>query len=387
MTRRAMGAPRRPDLGRAGASGPFSSCEPMTACTIKARESSEIRRIGGLLVGADPEGRAGQSGIPVVLMGLGEIGQAIARVVLARPDLRVVGAVDPHPSCAGRKLSEVIGAAAPDLEVAEDLADVVEAARGGVVLQATRSRFDEVLADLQEAVRAGLHVVSTCEELAWPWLYHDEAAGALDRLCHERNVAVLGTGVNPGFVLDRLPAVLAQVTGPVRHVRGVRVVDAARRRASLQRKIGVGLDERAFHDAVEKGEIGHVGLAESAALVAEGCVGIEEYEVDEDILPLLAEEDAEGVVRVSRGQVVGLHHEARVFAEDGREVVRLELTLALGAEDPRDEVTLDADPPVRVIVPGGISGDAATAYAVANAIPALVELRGIVSVLDLPAGR
>ena len=320
-------------------------------------------------------------------MGLGEIGQAIARAAIARPDLRIVGAVDPHPSLAGRRLSDAVGAPAPALVVAAKLADVAAAARGGVVLLATRSRFDEALPDLQEAVGAGLHVVSTCEELAWPWLRHDEEAAALDRLCHERNVAVLGTGVNPGFVLDRLPAVLAQITGPVRHVRGVRVVDVARRRAGLQRKVGVGLDERAFHDAAEREEIGHVGLAESAALVAEGCIGLEEYEVDEDILPLVAEEDTEGPVPVRAGQVAGLHQEVRVFAEDGREVVRLELTLAVGAQDPRDEIALDADPPVRLVVPGGISGDAATAHAVVNAVPALVELRGIVSVLDLPAGR
>jgi 4-hydroxy-tetrahydrodipicolinate reductase len=320
-------------------------------------------------------------------MGLGEIGQAIARAALARPDLRVVAAVDSHPSLAGRPLSEVLGALAPAITIVEDLAEVTALARGGVVLQATSSRFDEVLPELQEAVGAGLHVVSTCEELAWPWLRHDEEAAALDRLCHDRNVAVLGTGVNPGFVLDRLPAVLAQVTGPVRHVRGLRVVDVSHRRAALQRKVGVGLDERAFHDAAERGEIGHVGLAESAALVAEGCVGLEEYEVDEDIVPLLAEEDGAGAVPVRVGQVAGLHHEARVFAEDGREVVRLELTIALGAEDPRDEVVLDADPPVRLVVPGGIPGDAATAHAVVNAVPALVELRGIVSVLDLPAGR
>ncbi len=336
---------------------------------------------------ADPEGRAVQSGIPIVLMGLGEIGRAIGRAALARPDLRLVAAVDPHPSVVGRPLSEVLGIQAPGLTVAEDLADVAGAARGGVVLQATRSRFDEVLPDLREAVGAGLHVISTCEELAWPWLRHDEEAAALDRLCHDRNVAVLGTGVNPGFVLDRLPAVLAQVTGPVRHVRGVRVVDVGRRRAALQRKAGVGLDERAFHDAADKGEIGHVGLGESAALVAEGCIGLEEYEVDEDIVPLVAEEDGDGAVPVKAGQVAGLHHEARVFAEDGREAVRLELTLALGAEDPRDELALDADPPVRVVVPGGIFGDAATAHAVVNAVPAVVELRGIVSVLDLPVGR
>jgi 4-hydroxy-tetrahydrodipicolinate reductase len=170
-------------------------------------------------------------------------------------------------------------------------------------------------------------------------------------------------------------------------VRGIRVGAVARRRAALQRKVGVGLDERAFHDGAERGEIGHVGLAESAALVAEGCIGLEEYEVDEDIVPLLAEEDATGAVPVRAGQVAGLHHEARVFAEDGREVVRLELTIALGAEDPRDEIALDAEPPVRVIVPGGISGDAASAHLVVNAVPAIVELRGIVSVLDLPVGR
>jgi 4-hydroxy-tetrahydrodipicolinate reductase len=327
-----------------------------------------------------------QGGIPVVLLGLGEIGQAIARAALVRPELRIVAAVDPAPSRAGRALSDVLGEPAPDATVARSLGEVAASARGGVVLAATRSRLTEVLPELEEAVRAGLHVVSTCEELAWPWLNHAEEATALDRLCHERNVAVLGTGVNPGFVLDRLPALLAQVTGPVRHLHGVRVVDVSRRRIALQRKVGAGLDEEEFHDRVERGEIGHVGLAESAAMAAEACAGVDEYEVDEEIVPLLAEEDAEGPVPVARGQVAGLHHEARVF-DGGREVVRLELTIAVGAADPRDEVILDADPPVRVLVPGGIAGDAATANTVVNAVPALVELRGLVSVLDLPAGR
>jgi hypothetical protein len=326
----------------------------------------------------------GQSGIPVVLMGLGEIGQAIARAALVRPELRIAAAVD--PACAGRALSDVLGTSAPDLVVAEDLDDVADAAKGGVVLQATESRFEAVLPDLERAVRAGLHVVSTCEELAWPWLEHDEEAAALDRLCHERNVAVLGTGVNPGFVLDRLPATLAQVTGPVRHVRGERVVDASTRRAALQRKVGAGLSEEEFHGAAERGEIGHVGLAESAAMAAEACAGLDEYEVDEEILPLVAEDDFDGAVRVRRGQVAGLQHHARVFA-DGREVVHLSLTIAVGAPDPHDELVLDADPPLRVLVPGGIAGDEATAHAVVNAVTALVELRGLVSVLDLPAGR
>ena len=231
-----------------------------------------------------------------------------------------------------------------------------------------------------------MSVVSTCEELSWPWLRSEEEADALDRLCEERNVAVLGTGVNPGFALDRLPVFLGQVTGTVRHVRALRVVDVLSRRPALVRKVGAGLTEEVFLAAAERGEVGHVGLAESAALVAAG-LGLPLDEVEEELLPLLAEEDGVGTAaRVRRGQVAGLQQVARVFA-DGREVVRLELRMALGAADPRDEVELDADPPLKLSIPGGIPGEAATVAAVLNSVMAVTELRGLVTVLDLPAGR
>ncbi|WP_242396343.1 dihydrodipicolinate reductase [Anaeromyxobacter oryzisoli] len=326
-----------------------------------------------------------ESGIPVVLVGLGEIGQAIARLALARPDLEVVAAVDAARAKAGRPLGEVIGAAAPALAIASDPREAYAAAKGGVVLLATGSRFDEVRPELERAVEAGLSVVSTCEELAYPFLDHEEEASALDRLAEEHDVAILGTGVNPGFVLDRLPAVLGQITGPVRHLRGVRVVDAARRRTALLRKIGVGLDEEAFDQAAERGVVGHVGLVESAALAAVG-LGLPLDEVEDEMIPLLAEEDWDGPVPVRRGQVAGISQVARIFADE-REVVRLELTISVGAQDPHDELELDADPPVRVLFPGGLDGDLASAAAVVNAVPAVTELRGLVTVLDLPAGR
>jgi len=328
------------------------------------------------------------SGVPVVVMGLGEVGRAIARAALARPDFRVLGAIDEDPALAGRPLAEVLGVPAPDAAVARDPEALLKAGRGGVVLHATRSRLEEVLPELARAVRAGMSVVSTCEELAWPWLRGEEAAEELDRLCEEQNVAVLGTGVNPGFVLDRLPALLGQAATAVRHARALRVVDASGRRPALQRKIGAGLSEEAFHEAAERGQVGHVGLAESAALLSAG-LGLPLDEVEEEVVPLVAQEDDASpgaVVRVRRGQVAGVQQTARVFAEE-REVVRLELTIAIGAEDPRDEVELDADPPLRLVVPGGVPGEAATVAAVVNAVVPVTELRGLVTVLDLPTGR
>lgn len=353
--------------------------------TPSGRYKPEFRFPAG---GALAERKAGverEGGIPVVVMGLGEVGRSIARAALAKPELRLVGAIDPSPRLAGRPLAELLGVPAPPLTVAAEPGPPLRAARGGVVLHATSSHFDAVLPQLEAAVRAGASVVSTCEELSWPWLRHEEEAARLDRLCEEHGVAIVGTGVNPGFVLDRLPAFLSQVTGPVRHVRAIRVVDTARARAALLAKTGVGLDEERFHALADDGEIGHVGLAESAALAAAGC-GLELDEVDEEIVPLVAEGPMRGPVEVAGGSVAGLQHVARGFFEE-REVVRLELTFSVGAADPRDEVEIDADPPVRVVIPGGLPGLAATAHAVVNAAVPVVERKGLITVLDLPAGR
>jgi 4-hydroxy-tetrahydrodipicolinate reductase len=323
-----------------------------------------------------------EGGIPVVVAGLGDMGLRITRSVLETPELRLAGAVD--PALSGRKLASVLNGTCPDITVADDAARAFHGARGGVLLQATASTFEAVRPQIEEAVKAGLAVASTCEELAYPWLKHEAAAEALDRLAERNEVSVVGTGVNPGFALDRLPAVLAQVAGPVRHVEGTRVVDAAQRRRGLRRKIGAGLGEEAWELALDRGEVGHVGLPESAALAALGC-GLEVDEVDEEIDAVLAERDHRSPP-IREGDVAGIHHRVRGYS-DGREVVRLDLIIAVGAEDPRDEVRLEADPPLHLSVPGGIPGEEATVWAMVHAAEALPQLRGLITVLDLPAGR
>jgi 4-hydroxy-tetrahydrodipicolinate reductase len=327
---------------------------------------------------------AERAAIPVVLQGLGAIGRAIGRAALEKPELRVVAAVD--PAHAGAKLPDLIGAGAPMLEVLADPAKAYAAAKGGVVLHATTSLLVEALPIVTRAVDAGLAVVSTCEELAYPWLDREEDADALDQRCEKKGVAVLGVGVNPGFVLDRLPAFLAGVTGPVRHVRALRVVDAAGRREALQRKIGIGLTPEEFDAADERGELGHVGLAQSAALVAAGCGFELDDIVEEPLEALVADEDVAGPPALKAGQVAGARQMLRGFS-DGAERVRLELEIQAFADDPRDEVQIDGAPPVHAVVKGGIAGDLATAWAVVNAVPAVIDMQGLVTVLDLPAGR
>ncbi len=322
------------------------------------------------------------TGIPVVLAGLGEVGRAIARAALAAPELRVVGAVD--PALAGQKLDALLGTPT-GLAVEADPARALRAARGGVLLQATSSRFLEVLPSIEQAVRAGLGVVSTCEELAYPWLANEEQADALDALCERNDVAVVGAGVNPGLALDRLPALLSQGTGEVRRLEATRVIDLSGRREALWRKAGVGLPLAEFQRAIEVEAIGHVGLSESATLAALGC-GLDLDELEEEAEPVIATRDLAGPVLVQHGGVAGIRQVARGW-QDGREVVRLELVLASGASDPRDEIRIEADPPLRILVPGGFPGEASTAWSVVHAATAAPMLQGLVTVLDLPPGR
>jgi 4-hydroxy-tetrahydrodipicolinate reductase len=322
------------------------------------------------------------TGIPVVVSGLGEVGGAIARAVLGSADLRLVGAVD--PALAGQSLDGVVGTPT-GLLIEGDAARALRSARGGVLLLATSSRFLEVLPSIEQAVRAGLSVVSTCEELAYPWLAHEEEADDLDALCERNDVAVVGAGVNPGLALDRLPALLSQGTGEVRRLEARRVVDLAGRREALWRKAGAGLPRDEFQRAVEVEAIGHVGLAESATLAALGC-GLDLDELEEEAEPVLADRDLAGPVLVQKGGVAGIRQVARGW-QDGREVIRLEVVWAAGAADPRDEVRIEADPPLRLVVPGGFPGEASTAWSVVHAASAVPLLQGLVTVLDLPPGR
>lgn len=336
--------------------------------------------------GQRPE--AGSGPLPVAVAGLGFIGRKIAETALSSGELALVGAVDVSASIAGRPLAELIPGASKSLKVDADLGRLLpRLAGGGVLLLATGSRFQAVLPQLEAAARAGVHVVATCEELAFPWLRFEEQADKLDELAKKHHVSILGTGVNPGFAMDRLVSVAGGVCGSVRRARAERLVDLATRRESLLHRVGLGLTEDEFERRASAGEVGHVGLAESAALCAVG-LGLDFDEYEEEIEPLLADEEAQcGPVKIARDCVAGVYQRVRGFHE-GRETVQLELTLQAHAEGPHDLIHIEADPPVTLRVEGGYPGDVATAWAVVNAAPRVAHAeRGLLTVLELPAGR
>jgi 4-hydroxy-tetrahydrodipicolinate reductase len=201
-------------------------------------------------------------------------------------------------------------------------------------------------------------------------LRNPELADDLDALARSKGVTVLGTGVNPGFVMDALPLVLSGVCQQVDRIEAVRVVDVSTRRQALQRKVGAGLSVTQFQQKVAEGTFGHAGLAESLALVAAG-MGWDLDTIEETIEPAVAREDM-AAMGIGKGQVTGIKQVASGL-KDGEELIRLDLEISAGAKDPHDSVTIYGTPDMELSISNGTSGDLATAAALVNAIPQVVN--------------
>jgi 2,4-diaminopentanoate dehydrogenase len=345
---------------------------------------------------AEPAAAPDRSGtrqpIDVVLYGLGPIGCRLGRRLSERPDVRIVGAVDIDPGKQGRSLREV-------LEL-PDAADVVvegsaEAALAGgdgrgVVVHATSSRLLQVVPQLEAVVARGWNVVSTCEELVHPRLIDAALADRLDRAAEAAGVTVLGSGINPGFLLDSLVLVLSGACVRVDAVRVERIVDTNERRIPLQRKAGVGMTESAFRALAESGGIGHVGLAASAYLVAER-LGFETSDYSETIEPILASEaTATGLGTVPAGGVLGQYQTA-VLSAGGKPAVSFTQVMAAGQASV-DSIELDGEPPIRQRIDGGVNGDVGTEAVITNLVGPVADaaagLRIMSEILPLAcAGR
>jgi len=325
--------------------------------------------------------------IRAIQYGIGPIGASILKLMREKEAIEIIGAIDNDPAKIGKDLGEVVGAAdAPwGVKVSGDARGVLEQS-ADVVMHTTSSSLPKVVDQLLACMDVGSCVVSTCEELSYPFRTHPELATQLDKSAKDNGVALVGTGVNPGFVMDKLLITLAAVSQRIEHARALRIVDASKRRLPLQKKIGAGLSVEEFRSRVKEGTIKHVGLPESVAMVADS-LGLRVDEITETIDPKVATERVQTeFLTVEAGQAAGVHQIARGLS-DGKEVIYMELQMYVGAKDPADTVELKGHPNISLIIPGGSHGDVATASVAVNSIPPILEApAGLRTSRDLAIG-
>ena len=323
--------------------------------------------------------------IKVVQYGLGPIGIGIVEFLLTRPWVQLVGAVDVDRTKVGKDVGQLLASPRKiGIVVGDKGADVLKNTDPEVVTHATSSYMRTIQPQLLEIIDNGASVVSTAEELTYPFAKHPELAKSLDERARKNNAVVLGTGINPGFLMDTLAVVLSGVCQNVNSIRAERIVDTSRRRLQLQKKTGAGMSPSEFEKKAAEGAIKHVGLPESVGLISL-AMGWKVGEIQERITPVIADKEVRSdQITVSPGAVAGVRQVAKGILA-GQELVVLDLRMYIRAPDPHDSILIDGTPPVDATIRGGVHGDVATPAVIVNAIPKLKGLEpGLRTMLDVP---
>jgi 4-hydroxy-tetrahydrodipicolinate reductase len=326
--------------------------------------------------------------LAVVSFGLGPIGLAAARHALTRRSLRLVGAIDVDPQKVGKDLSELLGL--PErtgVKVEADAAAAFARLQPDAILHCTSSFLPQVKDQLLAAARAGIDVVSSTEELLLPELQQPQIAQELHQAALAGGSTIVGTGVNPGFAMDFVAILASAVCYDVQSVRCVRVVDAGTRRLPLQKKVGAGLTVAEFREQEKTGRFGHIGMRESVALIGKG-LDLQLDAIDQTLEPVLAtEQRGTPFLTVNKGHVAGIRNIGH-GRRGGKLLVELDLSMYVGAQNPRDEAYLTGSPNVTLRFEGGIPGDQATAAILVNTLAQVAaSTPGLKTILDVAPPR
>ncbi|MBM3808651.1 MAG: dihydrodipicolinate reductase [Acidimicrobiia bacterium] len=323
--------------------------------------------------------------IRVVIYGLGPIGAAVARQLATRQGFQIVGAVDIDHAKIGLDLGDVVGLSKKlKVRVTNDVNGAIKSGKPDVAVLCTSSSLNKVMPQIEGLLKKKVAIVSTTEELSYPVGKNRALAKKIDALAKKAKVAVVGTGVNPGFAMDALPITLTGICERVDSIRVDRVQDARSRRLPFQQKIGSGLTTEQFARKVKDGSVRHVGLAESVTMIAD-AMGWKLDKVTDEIQPKIADEAVESeLIAVDPGYVCGIIQDGIGYVK-GKAVITLHMEAYLGAPESFDAVTIEGHPRVASKVSGGLHGDVATASITVNSVPKVLRVApGLRTMADMP---
>jgi len=323
--------------------------------------------------------------IKAVQFGCGPIGCSVVRYVIGKQDIELVGAIDVDNSLIGNDLGEVAGINDRlGIKISPDAEATLYQARPDIVFLTTSSSLKIVYPQIKQCSVTGANVVSTCEELAYPYREAPQLTVEIDKVAKENNITVLSTGVNPGFIMDAWPLFMTGVCQEVKHVKAVRVQDAASRRGPFQKKIGAGCTLDEFRKLVATGTLKHVGLPESIAMIADG-LGWRLDKITESIEPVVAKSQVRtSFVTVKPGRAAGVRQVGKGMSA-GKELIILEFEASVGSHKSYDAVYITGSPNLEVVIKGGTHGDIATAGIVVNSVHRIIDAPpGLLTVKDLP---
>jgi len=325
--------------------------------------------------------------IKVISYGVGAVGGFIAKFLLEKEGVEIVGAVDVAKNKVGKDVGEVLGLKQNvGVKISESIESVLKKTKADIVIHATSSFLKDTYPQIASILKHGVNVISTCEELSYPYFSERKLAEELDDLARKHDATVLGTGINPGFLMDTMVITLTSACEKIEKIEVTRVMNAATRRVPFQKKIGAGLTVEEFKQKINRKQItGHVGLQQSIAMIANAFAWKLDRIFIQPVEPVIARKAVESKdIKVNRGEIAGLKQKATGIIK-GKEAVALDFQAYIGAEEEYDAVTIKGVPNINQKIQPCIHGDIGTVAVIVNAIPRVINApAGLFTMKDLP---
>lgn len=327
--------------------------------------------------------------IKVVLWGLGSMGSGMAKILVEKKGIEIAGAIANRESKADRDLGKLIGL---DRELGVKVTNRPEEAIQkdvDIVLHSTSSFLKDVYPQLEMIIRNKVNVITIAEELAYPAAADKKLSEELDQLAQENSVSVLGTGINPGFILDLLIVTLSGACATVDKIKASRVNDLSPFGPTVMKTQGVGTTAEEFEAGVkDRSIVGHIGFKQSIGMIAER-LGWELEEVTETREPIISSTYRETPhIKVEPGMVAGCRHIARGY-KNGEEIIVLEHPQQILPEKEGiktgDYIKIEGVPGINVSNKPEIPGGIGTMAVAINMVPHVIKGRpGMLTMNDLP---
>lgn len=331
--------------------------------------------------------------VKVIIWGLGAMGGGMADMLLQKKGVEIVG-VAGRGSKIGTSMYDYIKTERGDrpdvlIQAAED---VIKPGAADVVLLCTDSFTKNAFPRLKFIMEQGINVITSAEEMSYPKAQSPELAEELDKIAKENGVSCLGTGINPGHIMDLLVLVMTGCLVDVEHITSRRVNSLSPFGPVVMEEQGIGISVEEFQERKANGTMsGHVGFAESVMMIAEG-MGLSVEEFSQDMNPITTDVDRKSPYGfAAAGSCAGVAMEADATLDNGMKV-RMEHPQQIEPEQvgvtTGDYVIIKGTPNVNLLNTPEIEGGLGTIAMCVNMIPHVINAEpGLHSMITLPIPR
>jgi hypothetical protein len=333
--------------------------------------------------------------IKVVIWGFGAMGKGMADMLVTKKGVTITGICDLHPDMIGNsafKFMESKQGTHPEVLVSNDIESLLDRNNCDVVLLATDSYTKKAFPKMKMILEKGINVISTAEEMAYPKAQEPELAEQLNNIARENNVTVLGTGINPGFIMDLLVVALTGVMSDVTHIEANRVNSLSPFGPAVMEEQGVGITVDEFNHGVETDTLaGHVGFSESILMIAD-AIGVKLDKFEQQMKPIVTNIDRKSKYgEALKGNVAGVNMTGQGII-DNKVFINMKHPQQIEPEmegtHTGDYITIKGTPDVNMAITPEIDGGIGTIAMCVNMIPHVLNSKpGLKTMIDLPVPR